>query len=420
MRIRLYNAKILTMHDEDILKGELWIKDDLVEYIGKPCNIQGKFDREIDMQENLVMPGFKNAHSHSAMTFARTYGDGLPLEKWLKEKIFPMEAKLTPQHIYYYTKLAYMEYLSSGITAAFDMYYEPEAIIKASREVGFRTVLCGAINNFKESVDILEGYYNQYNKEKNLISYILGFHAEYTTDLSIIEKVGKLAEKYKAPVYVHNSETRKEVDDCIKRYGMTPTELFVKTGVYEYGGGGFHCIYLNDRDLDIFKEKKLNAILCVCSNLKLASGVVEAEKYRKKGINLALGTDGASSNNGLDMFREMYIVTMLQKVVENNASALPAYETLKMATVNSAKAIGLSECDVLQVGKKADLIAIDLHAPNMQPENDIIKNLVYSGGKQNVYMTMVDGKILYEKGEYKTVDVEETYFYANKLLQTLY
>lgn len=420
MRIRLYNAKILTMRDDNIVEGELWVKDDVIEYIGKPSKVEKKFNREIDMRGNLLMPGFKNAHTHSAMTFARSYADGLPLHKWLNEKIFPMEAKLTPGHVYYYFKLACMEYLSSGITAAFDMYYEPEAMARASREIGYRTVFCGAINNFKESIDILERYYNQFNQDNDLISYILGFHAEYTTDLEMIKSIGKVAQKYQAPVFMHNSETQLEVDNCIKKYGITPTELFLDSGLYEYGGGGFHCLYLNEHDLEIFNQKQLSAVLCVCSNLKLASGLIEAEKYRKKGISLALGTDGPSSNNGLDMFREMYIVTVLQKVLEHDASVFPAFETLKMATINGARAMRLFNCDVLAVGKKADLTAIDLRTPNMQPENDIIGNLIYSGGKQNVYMTMIDGKILYENGEYKTVDVDEVYFYTNQLLKALY
>jgi len=419
LRIRLHNAKILSMKEETMERGELWIEDGVIEYIGKEKVSEKKFDREIDLHKNLVMPGFKNAHAHSPMTFARSYADDLPLDKWLNEKIFPMEAKLTDKHVYYYSKLAYMEYLSSGITAAFDMYYEPEAMIQASVESGFRTVLCGAVNNFKESVEILEGYFKEYNQRHDLISYILGFHAEYTTDLDIMKRIGRLAEKYKSPVFVHNSETRREVENCKKKYGMTPTQLFKECGMYEYGGGGFHCLYLSEKDIEIFKEKQLYAVLNVCSNLKLASGFVPANKYQKAGMKLALGTDGPSSNNALDMFREMYILNVLQKVIEQDAVALSAFDTLKMATVYGAEAMGLKDCDVLEKGKKADLIVIDLQTPNMQPENNLFHHLVYSAEKQNVYMTMIDGKILYENGEYKTMDAEEIYFFANKLLKEL-
>lgn len=419
MRIRLYNAKILTMKEERIIKGEMWINDGRIEYIGGRKRSEQRFQREMDLHGNLIMPGFKNAHAHSPMTFARSRADDLPLDKWLNEKIFPMEAKLTQQHIYYYSKLAYMEYLSSGITAAFDMYCMPEVMSRASIETGFRTVICGEINNFTDSIESLDANYSRYNSQNELISYILGFHAEYTTDLSILKRLGKLAEKHQSPVYGHNSETEKEVANCIAKYGMTPTKLFAECGLFDYGGGGFHCVYLSDEDMEIFKEKGLYAVLNAGANLKLASGFVPAGKYQKAGMHLAMGTDGPSGNNALDMFREMYILTVLQKVLEQDAAALKAYHVLQMATIGSAKAMGLQDCDVLAEGKRADLIVVDLKAPNMQPENNLINNLVYAGGKQNVCMTMINGKILYENGEYKTIDAEEVYYYANKLLKGL-
>lgn len=420
MRVRLYNARILSMVDSEVSNGEVWIKDCAIEYVGVAVDVScEEFDREIDLKRKLIMPGFKNAHAHSAMTFARGYADGYPLDVWLNQKIFPMEAKLKSEHVHCFSKLAYMEYLSSGITANFDMYYEPDAIIRASTESGMKTVLCGAVNNFKESVDILESYFQEYNHTSELISYVLGFHAEYTTDLKIIEGIGKLAEKYEAPVFVHNSETQKEVQECIERYGITPTALFERSGIYQYGGGGFHCTHLTDDDVDIFRKRDLSIVINTCSNLKLASGVAPVFDYNKAGIRLALGTDGASSNNALDMFREMYITAVLQKVIKNDPVAIDAFDILKMATVNGASAMGLNNCTTIEVGKAADLIVIDLSMPNLSPENDLINNLVYSGGKQNVYMTMINGKILYEDGEYKTIDKEEILYYANKYLKEL-
>lgn len=168
-----------------------------------------------------------------------------------------------------------------------------------------------AVNNFKESVSLLDGYYQRYNKASELISYVLGFHAEYTTSLNIINDIGKLAESYKAPVFVHNSETQREVNECIGRYGMTPTALFEKCGLYQYGGGGFHCTHLHDDDIEIFRKNDLSIVINTCSNLKLASGIAPVFDYLKSGIRIALGTDGASSNNALDMFREMYITSVL-------------------------------------------------------------------------------------------------------------
>lgn len=420
MRIRFYNAQILTMDPNmDIINGELWVENSFIEYIGQKKEYKEDFDKEIDAKNNLLMPGFKNAHTHCPMTFARSYADDLALGEWLETKIFPMEAKLTGEHVYYFSKLAYMEYLTSGITAAFNMYYEPEDIVKASVESGFRTVLCGAINNFKESPEILEDYFNKYNNHHELISYKLGFHAEYTTNLSIMKQIAELAKKYKAPVYVHNSETKLEVDNCIKKYGKTPTRLFNDIGLYTYGGGGFHCIYLDEKDIEIFRRNNLFAIINSASNSKLASGIAPVYNYMINNMNLALGTDGASSNNALDMFREMYLTAVLQKILVKDASICQAFEVLHMATVGGAKAMGLDNCDILAVGKKADIIMIDLYQPNMQPMNNVINNLVYSGSKQNVKMTMINGKILYENGYFYTIDQDIIYRKTNQMMKSL-
>lgn len=421
MRIRFSNAKILTMNSDnkEIIEGELWVNDSIIEYVGESKTVADPFDQEIDVGGNLLMPGFKNAHSHCPMTFARSLADDMVLSEWLNTKIFPLEAKLKPENVYVFSKLAYMEYLTSGITAAFDMYYEPDAIIQASIESGFRTVLSGAINNFKESPELLEEYYQKYNQINDIISYQLGFHAEYTTSLEIMEKVAKLAEKYQAPVYVHNSETEDEVGACIQRYGKTPTKLFVDLGLYRYGGGAFHGTYLNEEDMDLLKENKVHVVINSASNMKLASGIAPVAKMIDRGLKLALGTDGASSNNALDMFREMYLTTVLQKGMQKDPTACPAGKMLHMATVGAAKAMGLDDCDCLEAGKKADIIMIDLKQPNMQPINNIVNNLVYSGSKQNVKMTMIDGKILYEDGKFYTINKDEIYEQANKMLCTL-
>lgn len=214
---------------------------------------------------------------------------------------------------------------------------------------------------------------------------------------------------------MHSSETKKEVTECIQRYGKTPTQLFNDIGLFDYGGGSFHCVYMSDVGFNIFKEKDLWVITNPASNLKLASGIAPITEMMNKGINLAIGTDGSASNNALDMFREMYLVTALQKYKTGNASSCPAEKVLKMATVGSAKAMCLYDIDTLEVNKKADIIIIDMNQPNMQPIYNVQKNLVYSGSKQNVLMTMVNGKILYENGRFLTVDAKEVYSMCEKL-----
>lgn len=417
MKVRFYNGKILTMQDGcDILENaELHTQDDTISYIGKTKPTDERFDREINLEGNLLMPSFKDAHTHSPMTCLRSYADDLPLKEWLYDKVFPLEEQLTFEQIYWFSKLAFMEYLTSGISACFDMYVMPEAVARASVDMGFRTVLCGTVNNFKDSVDALEDFYLRYNSYHDLISYRLGFHAEYTTSLEIMMGIANLSQEYKTPVYMHSSETKKEVTECIQRYGKTPTQLFNDIGLFEYGGGSFHCVYMSDTGFKIFKDKDLWVVTNPASNLKLASGIAPITELQEYGINIALGTDGPASNNALDMFREMFLTTALQKFKTKDASACSAESVLKMATVGSAKAMNLNYADILEVGKKADLIVIDLNQPNMNPIYNIKNNLVYSGSKQNVKLTMVNGNILYQDGKFLTVDANEVYSMCNKL-----
>ncbi len=416
--IRFFNGRLLSFKNGfEITDDEVWTNGSEIAFVGK--NHDKKADREIDLNGNLLMPAFKNAHTHSAMTFARSLADDLPLQPWLYDMIFPMEAKLNESDIYTLSRLAFLEYLSSGISACFDMYYYPEAMAKASVDAGFRTVMCGAVNNFKESVSLLDEYYQKYNSYDELISYRLGFHAEYTTSKELMNGIALLAEKHEAPVFTHSSETKSEVEGCLERYGKTPTELFEELGLFNYGGGGFHSVWMSENDLEIYKKHGIWAVINAGSNSKLASGIAPLEKMQKAGINTAIGTDGPSSNNALDMFREMYLAAVTQKLKTSDAAACDAAELLKSATVGGAHCMGLYNCDIIDAGKKADLTVIDLHRPNMQPINNIIKNIVYSGSKENVKLTMINGKILYENGEFIGTDIEKIYYEAQKITDRL-
>ena len=412
--IKFTNGRILDK-DFNILEKDVYVDGNKIVNIGDemPC------DEVYDLGGNLLMPSFKNAHTHSAMTFARSFADDLPLHKWLNNMIFPMEAKLTGEDIYNLSQLAFLEYLTSGVTACFDMYYFPEEYAKACVDMGFRSVMTSGLNNFKENLELLEEYYNKYNNYDELISYKLGFHAEYTTSEELMKGIADLAEKYKAPVFIHSSETKSEVDGCIERYGKTPTELFDSLGMWKYGGGAYHSVWMTDSDLDILKNDGVYAVLNAGSNCKLASGIAPVTKMMDKGVKLAVGTDGPSSNNALDMFREMFLITAMQKINNSDASAAPAIDILKAATVGSAHCMGLDDCDVIDVGKKADLIEIDLQRPNMQPINNILKNIVYSGSKENVKMTMINGKILYKDGKFLNADVDDIYAKAQAVIDRI-
>ncbi len=413
--IKFTNGLVLDKYF-NIIKEDVFVDGDSIVAIRE---YDKTADTVYDLNGNLLMPSFKNAHTHSAMTFGRSFADDLPLQPWLYDKIFPLEAKLTPQDIYDLSMLAFLEYLTSGTSACFDMYYFPEMMAKASVDFGFRTVMTSGLNNFKESVNAVEDYYNKFNNYDSLVSYKLGFHAEYTTDKELIKDIAKLAEKYQAPVFTHASETKSEVEDCIKRNGMSPTKYLNELGIFNYGGGAYHSVWIDDEDIEIYKEKGIWAVINACSNAKLASGIAPVSKLLKSGVKVAVGTDGASSNNALDMFREMYTICATQKLNDKDAASTDANDILKASTIGSAKCMGLSDCDVIDVGKKADLIVIDMHRPSMQPINNITKNLVYSGGKDIVKMTMINGKILYDNGKFKNIDIEKIYANAQAIIDRI-
>ena len=428
MNIRLYNARILTMEPgREVFYGEVWVKNDKIAYVAEQKELAEEWDKsqfpriawdiELDCKGNLLMPGFKNAHTHSGMTFLRSMADDLPLDQWLNKQVFPLEAKLTGEDIYELTRLAVLEYLTSGVTSIFDMYLTPDTIAEACLDTGMRCVLVSGLNNFSSSPKQVEKEFLKWNKKNSLISYQLGFHAEYTTSKEHLKQVAALSEKLHAPVYFHNSETALEVEQCKERYGMTPTRLMEELGMFQYGGGGYHCVYFEDEDFEIFRKRNLTAVTNPASNLKLASGIAPIDRFIKEGINLAIGTDGPASNNCLDMFREMFLTTGLAKVREKDAACVGAEEVLYMATTGGAAAMGLNECDSLAEGKKADLIMLDLKQPNMQPENNLVRNIVYSGSKQNVKLTMVNGQILYEDNTFQIgFEPEEIYRKANEII----
>ncbi len=417
--IRFYNGRVLSFQGgAHISSDEVWTDGGSIAYIGPAPEELPEFERQIDLRGDLLMPGFKNAHTHTAMTFLRSCADDMPLDRWLNEQVFPREVRLTDEMVYVFSVLGIMEYLTSGVTSSFDMYFHNEAYVRANTDTGFRTVLCASMNDFDSDPTNVEREFLRYNAHNELVSYRLGIHAEYTTSVERIRYMASLAEKYKAPCFTHLCETRRETEDCIRRTGKTPAKYLDELGFFNYGGGAFHCVYLSEDDVRLFREKGLWAVTCPASNLKLASGIAPIQRYIDAGLKLAIGTDGAASNNALDMFREMYLVTALQKYLLGDATACDAEKVLEMACVGGARAMGLDCCDDIAVGKKADLIVIDLSRPNMQPIHNIEKNLVYSGSKENVRLTMVNGRVLYENGSFFIgAEPERIYARANEIMR---
>ena len=421
--IRLYNARLMPMlaeNDCSLVEGELWTDGRLISYVGSARTDMPEFERELDLGGDLVIPGFKDAHTHIPMVFLRSFADGLPLQEWLFQQIFPREAKLYPEAIYAFTRLGILELLSGGVTACFDMYYHRDAYVQAVLDSGFRSVLCGAIAAGDADWTVAERDFEKYNAMGPLVGYRLGFHAEYTASEKLLLYLAELARAHKAPVWAHNSETKSEYAGCIERHGLSPTRYFEKLGLYDYGGGGFHCVWFDEGDMEIFKNRGLWAVTCPASNAKLASGVAPLCGFLDRGINLAVGTDGPSSNNALDMFREMYLACVLQKLRAGDAAACPARDILYASCSAGARAMGLPDCDSLAPGKAADLAVIDMSRPSMRPVIAPTENLVYSGSKDCVRLTMVAGRILYEDGQFHVGDnVERILAEAEKYTKEL-
>ncbi len=427
MKTRFYNARILSMAgDCSVISGEVVVEDEKIVYAGPSREEDGEAaDRSVDCKGNLLMPGFKNAHTHSAMTFLRSHADDLPLQQWLTQQVFPYEAKLTPEDIYDLTRLAVLEYVSGGITSIMEMYLTPESVAAACRDTGMRCVQVGGVNNFSQSTALLERWFHELNGADPLTSFRLGFHAEYTCTPELIGEIAALAQKYHAPVYTHCSETQSETQECIGRYGMTPTAYLASRGIFAYGGAGYHMVYTTADDRRIMKENGIAAVTCPGSNTKLASGIAPLTEYVAEGIPTAIGTDGPASNNCLDMFREMFLATGLQKLRLSDASAFPAAEVLRMAVSTGAQVMGLEDCTCLAAGKLADIIMIDLHQPNMQPLHAIPENIVYSGSKSDILMTMIHGKILFDRldgREHYSVgeDPEEIYARCRRICERIF
>ncbi|MCQ2796275.1 MAG: amidohydrolase [Bacilli bacterium] len=411
MKILLKNAKILTLKNENIVSGEILVDGNKIAQIAQKINI--KADRIIDCEGNLLMPGFKNAHAHSATVFMRGIVEEATLDSWLNDYVLPLESNLKPNDVYHLSKLAYLEYLESGITGVLDMYFFADAIKKACLDIGMRSaVLLTPRNNNLNKVTTLS--------TDCLVNEILGFHADYTSSVADLKRISQLSNKMKAPVYTHCSETLNEVKNRKRISHVTPVEYLNNFKLFNYGGGIFHGVHLSKNDIKIIKQRNVFVCTCPTSNLKLASGIAPIKELTQRGIMVAIGTDGAGSNNSLDMFKEMQLVSLLSKYRENDPASLKAFEVLKMATINGAHFMNMNKSDILAKGKFADIIMIDLHAPNMRPSHDIINNLVYSASKANVMMTMIDGKILYYKHKfYLKDDIKKIYQNADKVIKRL-
>lgn len=394
-------------------------------YIGRE-RPAGSFAREINAKGKLLVPGFYNAHCHSAMTLFRGYGEDLPLSRWLEERIFPAEDKLTEKSVYYGSMLAIAEMLRNGIVSFSDMYMFCGATACAVLESGIKANISRSIVSFdpelKKEDDLRfiesKALYDEFNGAgEGRVKIDMALHAEYTNKINTCRYLAEYAKEKECIVQIHLSETEREHLECIERNGMTPTEFFLAAGVLDCPVCAAHCVYVSESDMDIMKEKGVSAVHNPTSNLKLGSGVMPLRAMLDRGINVALGTDGAASNNTLDLLGELRLASILHKGVTRKADITSAREMSRLISQGGARAQRRDDCGKTEVGQRADGVLIDMDAPNNIPCYDTYASLCYSVNSSNVVMTMVDGRILFENGEYTSIDKEKLIFEAKDVIK---
>jgi 5-methylthioadenosine/S-adenosylhomocysteine deaminase len=424
----LFDNITLVGHDGQVTPhAYVSVDGQTITYVGTE-RPEGQFERVIQGKERLLVPGFYNAHAHSPMTLMRGYGENLKLDTWLNDRIFPYEDKLTGEAVYHATKLALAESFRNGIVSSSDMYYFCGDMVRAASETGAKMNVARALVMFDDLADPLADKrydealntfkkYNGLDDGRIIVDYAL--HAEYTSTPALVKAIAALARETGTRVQVHISETKSEHEECKQRHeGRTPVAYFADLGLFETPVIAAHCVWAEDSDREIMSEKGATVASCPVSNLKLASGICDVPAFMRAGVNVVIGTDSVASNNSLNFIEEMKFFALLNKERRSDPTLVTPAETLYAATRAGALSQGREDCGMVAEGCRADLVVVDASGPNMTPVYDACTNLIYSASGGDVLLTMIDGKIVYEDGEYPTLDLEkvkaetETYAFA--------
>lgn len=400
MKTLIKNATLISMDDtRPKMQQEIdvLVENDKIAEIGR--QIEARVDNTIDAKNRVLLPGLINTHAHVPMSIFREIADGCPLQEWLEEKIWPIEAKLLGEDIYNASILTFKEMIETGTTTVNDQYFMTEHIIKAALEKQIRIeltrVLMDADNDGETRIKEFEELIEKYKDVDEKISLSLGIHGLYTCSPEYVKRATDLARKYNLTIHMHFCENTKEVEDIKRIHNVqNPSEVLEK---YFYGTKAIlaHCVKLSQKDMEVIKKLNFSVAHCPISNLRLGCGIANIEKMREMGINITLGTDGQGSGSNMDMFETMKFAALLQKGEYENPIAMPAFEVLKMATINGAKALRKdNEIGSIEIGKKADLILLDLNGTTTTPINDIFADIIYNAKGSNIKLTMINGKIL--------------------------
>ena len=425
--ILIKNALILNPNNFEEKRQSVLIKDDLISEIADEID-ESNADKIIDASGKILLPGFVNTHTHLSMTLFRGLADDLSLDSWLNDHIWPMEANLNGDYCYIGALLGAVELIKSGTTTFSDMYFYMEDVARAVDEAGIRAVLSYGMIDFgdaeKREAEIKENlqlFENCDGMADGRIKVFFGPHSPYTASEELLIKVRELADKYNMGIHIHVSETQKEIDDVSQEKGLRPFEYLDKIGFLGPDVVAAHCVWLSDEEIEIIKKHGVKVSHNPCSNMKLASGISPVSKLIENDICVSIGTDGASSNNNLDLIEELKTASLLQKVSTLDPNVVNSHEAIAMGTIKGAEALGLSdEIGSIEVGKKADIILIDTNSANMVPDSSTLtSNIIYSANGSNVDTTICNGKILMENKKLTVLDEQEIYEKARKAIKNL-
>ena len=409
--------------DGKVLEGNIFIKNDKISRItNEKLDFKGK--NVIDGQGKFATAGFVNTHTHASMTLLRSYSDDKALMDWLNKDIWPIEDKMNNHDIYWGAALAAVEMIKGGTTAFMDMYGpNMEEVAKVVEESGMRGVLCrgiiGIFNGDEKLQTNIELFKNFHGAANGRITVMFGPHAIYTCPPDFLKKIADTAKSLGAEIHMHMNETLDEINDCVKKYGKRPFEVVEETGLLDLGFLAAHCVHLSDNEIEIMRKKNVRVAHNPGSNMKLASGISPVNKMLEKNLIVGIGTDGASSNNNLDMLEEIRLAALLAKIDTMSPLAIPADVALKMGTEDGAKAVGFKNIGKIEVGYKADLTLWNMSGVEWQPNYNPISLLVYSANSSSADTVIVDGKILMQNRELKTLDEEKIIFEFNKCADRL-
>ena len=413
---------VLPEGEKDVIKEtDLYIEGDKITGIGtKPEGFLP--DKVIDGKDRLVIPGLINCHTHSYMSFMRNVADDLSFMDWLFRTIDPIEQQMTDEDTYWGACLAIIEMMKSGTTCFNDMQMNIHQTTRAVKESGMRAVICrgliGSGDNEAGQIRLKQAYEERDGaRDCDRLTFMLGPHAPYTCDDAFMRIVSEEAKKNHMGIHVHLSESESEIEQIKEKYGCSPIEMADKNGLFDVPAIAAHCVQITERDMEILKEKNVSVVTNPASNMKLGNGFAPVPAMLEKGINVCLGTDGAASNNSLNLFHELSLLTLIHKGVKKTPQCISAAEGFRIATINGAKALSLSEITrSLEVGKKPDLAILNLNTPSLTPRNNLIAGLSYSANGSEVETVIIDGKVTMENRKVLTLDEELVYKKVNEII----